>query len=162
MAASPLVATSGLVLPSLNAPHSGWPRPLQRSGSPADVKISAHVGASASHPIADARFSGMASTMSETATLVPSARRLVAPAVCATSTHVDESGSHTVGFWSSARFGKPVATTAAATPDFSRLVVTVTHEPATLRGWLLYAAASPPTISAFSNDDSTFTVAHGS
>ena len=129
---------SGLVLPSLKVPHSGWPRSVQAFSSSDAAKTSSHVGASASQPIAAARPAGIASTMSDDPTLALSAGTLAPPPVLrAIPIHELASGIHTVGRWSSGRLWKLAAASSAARPDLSLVATTVTHVPSTSRGWPL-------------------------
>ncbi len=129
---------SGLVLPSLNVPHSGWPRSVQAFSSAAAANTSFQLGRSSSQPIAVARDCGMASTMSDDPTLALSAGTLAPPPVLrATPIHELASGTHTMGRCSSGRDSKFAAASSAASPDLSFVATTVTQLPSTSRGWAL-------------------------
>ena len=115
---SPLVEKFGLVLPSRNGPHSGWPSDAQPSGSLASSTMSAKPIGVSGHPRASAIGWGMAMTSGVSMNGVPAgassapARSLTMPA------QPDAAGDQITGRVPLASgFGQPSTMSWAAPPD---------------------------------------------
>src|SRR5262249_6790774 len=138
VAFNPEVEKFGLVLPSLNRPHSGCPRLAQPLGSRARVRMSDQPSALPGQPSAWAIGCGMAITSGGCATDGRSAGTRSALAWlwwgCPTSTAEDRAaGLHTSGRGPSTRSSQPRANASAAAPEDLLVTRTSTHLPATVR-----------------------------
>src|SRR6266571_4992557 len=129
VAFSPDVEKLGLVLPSRNAPHSGWPNLPQPCRSPASSRSLRHPSFCLGQPSASAIGRGIAITRGEAATLgtlggISFGLSALAVRCWSRVTHPEEAGDQTSGRGPSTASFQPRASAAIAAPD--ALVVTFT------------------------------------
>src|SRR6266498_2323373 len=136
VALRPEVEKFGLVLPSRNRPHSGWPRLAQPSGLLARSSISRQPSFFLGQPSASAIGRGIAITSGDAAIRGVSGgtrlgRSLRPPRCCSRVTQPDEAGDQTAGLGPSVDSFQPLASAAIAAPDDLVVTLTCTQRPAT-------------------------------
>src|SRR6266545_1419853 len=157
VALSPEVEKLGLVLPSRNGPHSGWPNLPQPCRSRARSSSRFQPIFSLGQPSASAIGRGMAITRGEAATLGTSGgtslgRSALVVRCWSSVTQPDEAGDHTSGRGPSTDSFQPRASAAMAAPDALVVTLTCTQRPSTSSPRAAWSAAICLTSSAFSDD----------
>jgi hypothetical protein len=143
VALRPDVEKCGLVLPSRNRPHSGWPLEPQPFGSLISPKTSPQPMGLSGHPSASAIGLGMASTSGDCAIigslpsgtsppLSPLARRCLSSA-----THDADAGVQTAGCGPSFLTSHPVASASSAAPEAFVCTTGSAHLPSKRRSDLM-------------------------
>ena len=160
VACRPLVDRLGLVLPSLNAPHSGCPRDPHPCGSSARVNRSPQPRAASGQPSASAIGRGMAMTSGEDTIDALSAGKMSGWSASrassrAISIQALDAGLQTSGRGPSTASSQPRASASAAAPEDGRVTSTQEHDPATSRLAALYSPANVLTIACFSGEEAT-------
>src|SRR5512132_3531313 len=136
VAFSPEVEKFGLVLPSRNRPHSGWPLLAQPFWLLARSSISRQPSLRFGQPSASAIGRGIAITSGDAAIRGTSGGTRLglsapAPRCCSSVTQPEEAGDQTSGRGPSAASFQPLASAAMAAPDDLVVTLTCTQRPST-------------------------------